>query len=55
MRVKRYTDDGYVTSELDDEDFDIPAGQLINLLYNKGVITAEEVDEMLPLGLQVAL
>ena len=53
MKIKIYTDDGNREFDLDHVAGDLDATELISLLYDKGVITAEEVNSILPDGFTV--
>ena len=53
MKIKIYTDDGNKEFDLDHVADDMDATELISILYEKKIITAEEVNSILPDGFTV--
>ena len=53
MKIKIYTDDGNREFDLDHVADDMDATELISILYEKKIITAEEVNSILPDGFTV--
>ena len=51
MKIAKYTDDGYRTVDIDDIKFNIPL--LVEMLYDKGLLTNDDVQQILPLGLDI--
>ena len=53
MKIQIYTDDGYQQLDIDHVSEDLDVGSVIETLYDKGLLTAEEVNTMLPSGFEV--
>ena len=51
MILGKYTDDGYQEVHLDDVEFNTQL--LVEILHDKGVLTKEDVQRLLPLNIDI--
>lgn len=51
MKIATYTDDGYVIVDNDDVEFNVPL--LVEMLHDKNVLSNDDVQRILPLGLDI--
>ena len=53
MKLQIYTDDGYKQVELEHVEADIDVVALIDMLYTKKILSAYDVNQLLPVGFEV--
>ena len=53
MKVEIYTDDGYVESGICNIELNINIGELVEMLYQKKILSESDVNSILPSGCQV--
>lgn len=51
MKIAKHTDDGYKPVDIDDIEFNIPL--LVEMLHDKGLLTNDEIQQILPLDLDI--